>query len=475
MSSKTLTIRGVWAFFVVLACIAGCGGGDEPGKQAGGGDDPPAAKSDSVKPDSAKGAADGGNVGKAGDGETPNASGNAGADAPKDANGTAAADEPRLPVDPPSFADVIGVVDMRTAFELLPEAAEVRRTLTDIYYDAPGTIESSMEFHAKQLREDGWEELEEHAHATPATVMKYFDKDGYLLFLYTSTGSTDGRVNVSLDHFGNVDCRALPHPAGADVQYAVPQGCSFIVTRDMLAGVVVSEAVVADDKGASGDKATGDKATGDKATGDAATGEDGEKDSDNDKQGEEKDDNADAGKPPSMADLGAAYLRTALGEQGWTPFSESYDQFVDRESSYDVVRYLQGATRLNIYVRRRSPDEISIDYHKSLMKTGLTTVGSASNVVLSDESGIMTYDTDVAPDKVAAHYRDELATLGWKVMPGGEDTSDLGAQLVLEHGEDRSMNIMALKRKDGGASVNVSAIRRSEALELIEKLGEGGE
>jgi hypothetical protein len=251
--------------------------------------------------------------------------------------------------------------------------------------------------------------------------MSYFEKDGYSLFLNVSPSSEPGHVYVSIDNLGNIDCLALPHPAKAIVQYAIPQGASFIVARPLLGNA---------------DAKTADRA---------------------------------------LRDIGVAFVRTELGRQGWTEYRDNFDTG-SGDIGHKTLKFIQRAARLEIYVRSRSKDEISIDYNKSLSKNGLSVVGKATGVVLGES--VLKYDTDASPQDVAAACRRDLGALGWTPMPGGEDSKDIGEQLVLEDSMDKEkcINVIALRRRPAGANVNVSIIRRQDAAELIDKLrkGDGG-
>lgn len=328
---------------------------------------------------------------------------------------TSAKVEPK-PVPPPSFQQVVDVLDLRTAFDILPNAGEINRDLTSIYYSAPATVEQAVQSYTKQLTSAGWV-FEKEVLKNETAQMSYFLKDGFRLMLRINRGSEEGHVGVSLGNSGPVSPAALPHPDSAILDYEIGASASYIVTADLLA----------------------------------------------DAGFEKKSD-----KKKALVNAGVAYLRSELAEQGWTEYRENFS--VGGFGNDEVVHFMQKAAKLTIYVRPRKNDEFSIDYTADLVSCGLSVVGKATKVTFDDSFGLIKYNTDASAKDVIDHHRRELAVLGWKPMQEGERFSETGGQLVLEREGDKCVNVIALRRQQGGADVHVSRITRSDAAALIKKL-----
>ncbi len=115
---------------------------------------------------------------------------------------TSAKVEPK-PVPPPSFQQVVDVLDLRTAFDILPNAGEINRDLTSIYYSAPATFEQAVQSYTEQLTSAGWK-FEKEVRKDKTAQMSYFLKDGFRLMLNINRGSEEGHVGVSLDNSGPI-------------------------------------------------------------------------------------------------------------------------------------------------------------------------------------------------------------------------------------------------------------------------------
>lgn len=84
-------------------------------------------------------------------------------------------------------------------------------------YQVPESVEESVKFYRKLMKEQGCEELTPMMETDTMAIL-YFEKAGFLLGFSASREQKEGTTNVSLMNYGNVDLRRLPVPEGAKVE-----------------------------------------------------------------------------------------------------------------------------------------------------------------------------------------------------------------------------------------------------------------
>lgn len=170
----------------------------EANKSNATGDKNSAAKSDSTANDSSA--------------KDPSAGSAASAEKAKSNKATEAV---KAAVAPTTATQAIEKIDL-LALPRLKEKRLMESCSTYVYYSAEGALPSADAFFKAELGSKGWKELPSETPATDSYIDRHFEKDGYVLRVSLSVGSTQGELGVMMTNLGNVDVRNLPQMPDAD-------------------------------------------------------------------------------------------------------------------------------------------------------------------------------------------------------------------------------------------------------------------
>ncbi len=116
---------------------------------------------------------------------------------------------------PTTAWEAIKVIDL-LALPRIKEKRMMESGPTYVYYSAEGTLASTDAFYQAELGAKGWKELPAFSPATESYADRSFEKNGFVVRVSISVGSSQGELGVMLASLGNVDVRKLPKMADAD-------------------------------------------------------------------------------------------------------------------------------------------------------------------------------------------------------------------------------------------------------------------
>ena len=116
---------------------------------------------------------------------------------------------------PTTALEAIKAIDL-LALPRIKEKRMMESSPTYVYYSAEGTLASADAFYQAELGSKGWKELPAFSPATESYADRSFEKNGFVIRVSLSVGSTQGELGVMLANLGNVDVRKLPKMADAD-------------------------------------------------------------------------------------------------------------------------------------------------------------------------------------------------------------------------------------------------------------------
>lgn len=134
---------------------------------------------------------------------------------PASAANTTAAKQAKQAAAPTTANQAIATIDL-LALPRLNEKRLLESGPTYVYYSAEGTLPSADAFFKAELGTKGWKELPSITPSTDSYVDRHFEKDGYVVRVSLSIGSTKGELSVMMMNLGNVDVRNLPQMSDAD-------------------------------------------------------------------------------------------------------------------------------------------------------------------------------------------------------------------------------------------------------------------
>lgn len=117
-----------------------------------------------------------------------------------------------LPV-PTKYAEGKETIDLNR-FPRLPGASGSVGTSAWVAYEAPGDLRPAADFYRQTLTRAGWVE-EDTSNTYEAGVHLLFAKNENLLACTMNRFDPQKKINVKIEHFGNVDVRRLPRLADA--------------------------------------------------------------------------------------------------------------------------------------------------------------------------------------------------------------------------------------------------------------------
>ncbi len=116
---------------------------------------------------------------------------------------------------PTTALEAIKAIDL-LALPRIKEKRMMESGPTYVYYSAEGTLASADAFYQAELGSKGWKELPAFSPATESYADRSFEKNGFVVRVSLSVGSSQGELGVMLANLGNVDVRKLPKMADAD-------------------------------------------------------------------------------------------------------------------------------------------------------------------------------------------------------------------------------------------------------------------
>lgn len=116
---------------------------------------------------------------------------------------------------PTTALEAIKAIDL-LALPRIKEKRMMESSPTYVYYSAEGTLASADAFYQAELGSKGWKELPAFSPATESYADRSFEKNGFVVRVSLSVGSSQGELGVMLANLGNVDVRKLPKMSDAD-------------------------------------------------------------------------------------------------------------------------------------------------------------------------------------------------------------------------------------------------------------------
>ncbi|BBO33271.1 hypothetical protein [Lacipirellula parvula] len=151
------------------------------------------------------------------------------------ASQTASASTPNAT--PPTVAEAVKVIDLRTLPLVAGSENPGGRSVARLAYQAPCSPKAAYEFHQKQLVDAGWE-ISPHESITEESGSGSFTRDGFTVTLQASqvAGGDKPATMVFASNLGNLTLSTLPKPPNAEVLYDMPASLAY-VTPDGVAAV----------------------------------------------------------------------------------------------------------------------------------------------------------------------------------------------------------------------------------------------
>jgi hypothetical protein len=190
---------------VTLVAVAGCGGNASPGPATA---TPPATETVPAASTTPAGVAS----------ATASTAGSSAPASPATAPSKPAA--PPVAIEPTDTRELVKVLDLGTLAS--PDGSTVGdQSATRLQITVPLATAAAARFYLEKLDALGWKPVGPNAAEgiTDAFAQLELEKGGYTLLLSAMPGKPN-QSNVSIEHVGNFDTRALPKTAGAEEQYS---------------------------------------------------------------------------------------------------------------------------------------------------------------------------------------------------------------------------------------------------------------
>lgn len=130
---------------------------------------------------------------------------------------------------PPTVAEAIAVLDLRTLPLIAGSENPGGRSVARLAYQAPGSPKTAYEFHQKQLTDGGWE-IGPHESITDESASGSFTRDGFTVTLQASQvpGGDKPATLVMASNLGNLTLSTLPQPPNAKVLYDMAASLAYV-------------------------------------------------------------------------------------------------------------------------------------------------------------------------------------------------------------------------------------------------------